>query len=85
MPLERGVLALIHLRDPGRVKIKGVLFRVEALSTRRLRSLKNISPRPFKDSAREYDSTPGFTVTGSMSIGRQGWYLETSAGTSDHE
>jgi hypothetical protein len=30
-------------------------------------------------------SSPGFTVTDSISIGRQGWYLETSAGTSDHE
>ena len=30
-------------------------------------------------------SSPGFTVTGSISIGRHGWYLETSAGTSDHE
>ena len=28
---------------------------------------------------------PGFTVTGSISIGRQGWYLKTSAETSDHE
>ena len=30
-------------------------------------------------------SSPGFTVTGSIFIGRQGWYLKTSAGTSDHE
>jgi hypothetical protein len=30
-------------------------------------------------------SPPGFTVTDSIFIGRQGWYLETSAGTSDHE
>jgi hypothetical protein len=30
-------------------------------------------------------SSPGFTVTDSISIWRQGWYLETSPGTSDHE
>jgi hypothetical protein len=30
-------------------------------------------------------SSPGFAVTDSIFIGRQGWYLETSAGTSDHE
>jgi hypothetical protein len=30
-------------------------------------------------------SSPGFTVTDSIFIGRQGWYLETSAGTSDYE
>ena len=30
-------------------------------------------------------SSPGFTVKDSIFIGRQGWYLETCAGTSDHE
>ena len=30
-------------------------------------------------------SSPGFTVTESISIGRKGWYLETSTGTSDQE
>jgi|AntAceMinimDraft_5_1070358.scaffolds.fasta_scaffold117775_1 hypothetical protein len=29
-------------------------------------------------------SSPGFTVTDSISIGQQGWYLETSGGTRDH-
>ena len=30
-------------------------------------------------------SSPGFAVTDSISIGRKGWYLETSAETSGHE
>ena len=30
-------------------------------------------------------SSPGCTVSDSISIGRRGWYLETSAETSDHE
>jgi hypothetical protein len=30
-------------------------------------------------------SSPGFTVTDSISIGRKGWHLETNTGTSDHK
>ena len=37
---------------------------------------------PYSDASA---SSPGFTVTDSIFIGRKGWYLETSAGTSDHE
>jgi len=30
-------------------------------------------------------SLPGFPVTGSISIGRQGWYLKPSTEACDHE